>query len=216
MARAEGALHTICLPDSQADAIGAALIDHVERERSVAFQRRLADALGAGIDSAIRQFKLRKGNSDEESWYQATVGRFLACLGCVYGCKIFSNPIKSSRGKSVFAYPDGDELWVVTRLSSHCSTIEVLAHDRALMPDLKTDYGLAEIKTPKSLTKVSARLSHAKEQLGFTAGMDGMTLLSLLRIDDTCAAKAIAVDCVRGGRAANVWLLHVDGVLEGI
>lgn len=200
------------LPTEQRTAILAAMRDRLIPHYS-AQPTELADLYQKGIDSAWHEFK-GLGKSAES--YEATVGAFLRDMGEATGIEISGAYTRNHRGKTLFAEPDGNELWAASRLVGIEPSIEFLPSDRSAYPDIRTRSGFAEIKTPKKAGKTATRLKHAAEQLDAAGGGTKRVYLSALLVDNMAAMRSTAKRFVDDGTLDEIYLIRPDGQVEPI
>lgn len=198
------------LPKVQADAVKAAAC----RALSLCDDDNLAyaDALDAAVSSADKAFR---ANGRTPSSYDATIGVLLRLLGEQYGINLSGSWTRGTKGKPIFALPDGSEVWAVLTAMGDGDEAVFLPQERDMAPDVRTSGGYAEIKTPRSVRKIADRLKHASEQLGAYGNRDGDVYLSLLRLkSDERAAIDVAQRFVDDGTIRNLHIVHADGTTE--
>ena len=200
------------VPIAQREAVLSAMRDRLIPHYS-APPTELADLYQEGIDSAWLEFK---GLGKSAGSYEATVGAFLRDMGDAAGIEMSGTYFRNSRGKTVFAEPDGNELWAASRLTGIEPSIVFLPSDRSVYPDIKTESGFAEIKTPKKAGKTAARLKHAAEQLDAAGDGTKRVYLSALRVDDIAAMKDTAKRFIDDGTLDEIFLMRPDGQIEPI
>lgn len=156
-----------------------------EMERVLAERQeaeRLVSSYEEGVNAAWKKF-VSQGKSAEA--YQETVGAHLKGLGDSLGIELTGQYATTGKGTLVFARPSGEELWAVSKISDIESSIAFLPSDRSLLPDVLTSNGYAEIKTPKSVRKVTDRLAHAAKQLEAVESGEKRVYLSGVHFDST-------------------------------
>ncbi len=168
-----------------------------------------ADVLNSAMCEAAKEF--RAGGKTVDS-YEATVNRFVRLLGEQVGVKASGSWAVNSKGKPIFAVPDGNELWVMMVAMKPGEEVKLLPQERDIVPDVKTAGGYAEFKTPKSVGKVASRLTHAAEQISAREDQAGTVYLSFLRLDgDEDKAISIAQRFVDDETIQNLCVIHADG-----
>lgn len=198
------------LPKAQADAVKAAACraSGLSGKECAAY----ADVLDAAISSASKEFRA-KGRSPAS--YDETVGRLLGLLGKQYGISLSGSHEPGTKGKTVFALPDGNEVWAMLEAMDAGDEVVFLPQERDMVPDVRTSKGYAEIKTPRSIRKVADRLKHASEQLDAIGSPDGDVYLSLLRLE---SEERRAIDAaqrfVDDGTIENIHVMRGDGTIE--
>ena len=171
-----------------------------------------ADVLDAAISSASKEFRA-KGRSPAS--YDETVGRLLGLLGKQYGISLSGSCEPGTKGKTVFALPDGNEVWAMLEAMDAGDEVVFLPQERDMVPDVRTSKGYAEIKTPRSIRKVADRLKHASEQLDAIGSPDGDVYLSLLRLEsEERRAIDVAQRFVDDGTIENIHVMRGDGTIE--
>lgn len=171
-----------------------------------------ADALDAAMSSASKAFR---ANERTPSSYDATVGELLRLLGEQCGVNAAGSWTLGTKGKPIFALPDGSEVWAVLTAMGDGDEAVFLPQEREMAPDVRTSGWYAEIKTPRSVRKIADRLKHASEQLGAYGNRDGDVYLSLLRLkSDERAAIDVAQRFVDDGTIRNLHIVHADGTIE--
>ena len=197
------------VPVAQREAVLAAMRDRLMTGTS-ASPTDLADLYQRGADSAWRDFK-RIGKTADA--YEATIGAFLRDMGEAYGVELSGSYEANDRGRRVFARPDGFELWAARFIAEREGSVTFLPSDRSMYPDVRTELGLAEIKTPVSAGKVASRLKHAAEQLAAVEAEGGSVYLSLARMSEDGASDAsrIAARFVEDGTIRNLFLISGSG-----
>lgn len=198
------------LPKAQSDAVKAAAyrVSGLSGKEFAAY----ADVLDAAISSAAKEFRA-KGRSPAS--YDETVGRLLGLLGKQYGISLSGSWEPGTKGKMVFALPDGNEVWAMLEAMDAGDEVVFLPQERDLVPDVRTSRGYAEIKTPRSIRKVADRLKHASEQLNAIGSPDGDVYLSLLRLEsEERRAIDVAQRFVDDGTIKNIHVIHGDGTIE--
>lgn len=200
------------LPRAQEEALKYAHLDRVRPQGGRVQQQPIdfADALESAARSAWSSFAKDKTIAN----YQGTVANFIGLLASEYGVEWECKTSVNAAGTTVYARPNGDELWVASKLAKKERYLAFLPADQSYTPDVETSTGFAEIKCPSSASKVSARLRHAKVQL--EARSDGLktTYLGLHRMKDVSRARAIAVDLAESGQAVNVQCVLSNGGIE--
>ena len=199
-------------PRAQRDAVLAAMRGRLIPHYS-APPTELAALYQEGVDSAWREFK-RLGKSADS--YEATVGAFLRDMGEAAGIEISGAYTRNRRGKTLFAEPDGNELWAASRLVGIEPSVEFLPSDRSAYPDIRTRSGFAEIKTPKKAGKTATRLKHAAEQLDAAGDGTKRVYLSALLVDDAAAMMSTAKRFVDDGTLDEIYLIRPDVQVEPI
>lgn len=198
------------LPKAQADAVKAA--GYRASGLSGKECTDYADVLDAAISSASKEFRA-KGRSPAS--YDETVGRLLGLLGKQYGISLSGSWEPGTKGKTVFALPDGNEVWAMLEAMDAGDEVVFLSQERDMVPDVRTSRGYAEIKTPRSIRKVADRLKHASEQLDAIGSPDGDVYLSLLRLE---SEERRAIDVAQGfvddGTIENIHVIRGDGTIE--
>ena len=166
-----------------------------------------ADALDAGVKSALKAFRKEKTCSA----YGATVGRFLGLLGDEYGISLSGETYVGSHGKAVGADPNGDELWVA--VTTRTSGEFIYAAREHKCPDIRSAEGpLVEFKTPNSASKLNRLLLDASRKFEDYPGKSRNVVLSLLRLPDEGEAAADAAGrFINDGSIDRIWVLHEDG-----
>ena len=198
------------LPKAQADAVKAAAYraSGLSGKECAAY----ADVLDAAISSASKEFRA-KGRSPAS--YDETVGRLLGLLGKQYGISLSGSREPGTKGKTVFALPDGNEVWAMLEAMDAGDEVVFLPQERDMVPDVRTSKGYAEIKTPRSIRKVADRLKHASEQLDAIGSPDGDVYLSLLRLEsEERRAIDVAQRFVDDGTIENIHVMRGDGTIE--
>ena len=198
------------LPKAQADAVKAAAYraSGLSGKECAAY----ADVLDAAISSASKEFRA-KGRSSAS--YDETVGRLLGLLGKQYGISLSGSREPGTKGKTVFALPDGNEVWAMLEAMDAGDEVVFLPQERDMVPDVRTSKGYAEIKTPRSIRKVADRLKHASEQLDAIGSPDGDVYLSLLRLEsEERRAIDVAQRFVDDGTIENIHVMRGDGTIE--
>ena len=198
------------LPKAQADAVKAAAYraSGLSGKECAAY----ADVLDAAISSASKEFRA-KGRSPAS--YDETVGRLLGLLGKQYGISLSGSREPGTKGKTVFALPDGNEVWAMLEAMDAGDEVVFLPQERDMVPDVRTSKGYAEIKTPRSIRKVADRLKHASEQLDAIGSPDGDVYLSLLRLEsEERRAIDVAQRFVDDGTIENIHVIRGDGTIE--
>lgn len=198
------------LPKVQADAVKAAAC----RALSLCDDDNLAyaDALDAAVSSADKAFR---AHGRTPSSYDATIGVLLRLLGEQYGINLSGSWTRGTKGKPIFALPDGSEVWAVLTAMGDGDEAVFLPQERDMAPDFRTSSGYAEIKTPRSFRKITDRLKHASEQLCAYGNRDGDVYLSLLRLkSEEQAAVAVAQRFVDDGTIKRLHIIHADGTIE--
>lgn len=198
------------LPKAQADAVKAAAYraSGLSGKECAAY----ADVLDAAISSASKEFRA-KGRSPAS--YDETVGRLLGLLGKQYGISLSGSREPGTKGKTVFALPDGNEVWAMLEAMDAGDEVVFLPQERDMVPDVRTSKGYAEIKTPRSIRKVADRLKHASEQLDAIGSPDGDVYLSLLRLEsEERRAIDVAQRFVGDGTIENIHVMRGDGTIE--
>lgn len=198
------------LPKAQADAVKAAACraSGLSGKECAAY----ADVLDAAISSASKEFRA-KGRSPAS--YDETVGRLLGLLGKQYGISLSGSREPGTKGKTVFALPDGNEVWAMLEAMDAGDEVVFLPQERDMVPDVRTSKGYAEIKTPRSIRKVADRLKHASEQLDAIGSPDGDVYLSLLRLEsEERRAIDVAQRFVDDGTIQNIHVMRGDGTIE--
>ena len=198
------------LPKVQADAVKAAAC----RAFGLCDDNNLAyaEALDAAMSSASKAFR---ANGRTPSSYDATVGELLRLLGDQYGINLSGSWTRGTKGKPIFALPDGSEVWAVLTAMGDGDEAVFLTQERDMAPDIRTSGGYAEIKTPSSVRKIADRLKHASEQLGAYGNRDGDVYLSLLRLkSDERGAIDVAQRFVDDGTIRNLHIVHAEGTIE--
>ena len=198
------------LPKAQADAVKAAACraSGLSGKECAAY----ADVLDAAISSASKEFRA-KGRSPAS--YDETVGRLLGLLGKQYGISLSGSREPGTKGKTVFALPDGNEVWAMLEAMDAGDEVVFLPQERDMVPDVRTSKGYAEIKTPRSIRKVADRLKHASEQLDAIGSPDGDVYLSLLRLEsEERRAIDVAQRFVDDGTIENIHVMRGDGTIE--
>lgn len=198
------------LPKAQADAVKAAACraSGLSGKECAAY----ADVLDAAISSASKEFRA-KGRSTAS--YDETVGRLLGLLGKQYGISLSGSREPGTKGKTVFALPDGNEVWAMLEAMDAGDEVVFLPQERDMVPDVRTSKGYAEIKTPRSIRKVADRLKHASEQLDAIGSPDGDVYLSLLRLEsEERRAIDVAQRFVDDGTIENIHVMRGDGTIE--
>ena len=198
------------LPKAQADAVKAAACraSGLSGKECAAY----ADVLDAAISSASKEFRA-KGRSPAS--YDETVGRLLGLLGKQYGISLSGSREPGTKGKTVFALPDGNEVWAMLEAMDAGDEVVFLPQERDMVPDVRTSKGYAEIKTPRSIRKVADRLKHASEQLDAIGSPDGDVYLSLLRLEsEERMAIDVAQRFVDDGTIENIHVMRGDGTIE--
>lgn len=198
------------LPRAQGDAVKLAAC------RASGFSSKecadFADALDAAISNATKEFR---ANGKSPASYDATVGRLLGLLGEQYGISMSGSWSLGTKGKAIFALPDGNEVWAMLAAMDAGDELVFLPQERDMAPDVRTPMGYAEIKTPRSIRKVADRLKHASEQLDAYGNPDGDVYLSLLRFNsDDQAAIDVAQRFIDDGTIENIHVIHGDGTIE--
>lgn len=197
----------------EAESLSSSGFELPSKSEIVANSRKKSDEFGDGMRSAWSRFA--SGDKTAER-YEQTVGRFISNIGEEHKCGISASYVRNNKGKLIFANPDGDEIWAsIIVASNYEESATFLPSDRSLTPDVKTANGFAEIKTPRSVSKVARRLDHAAEQLRDATGSKTV-YLSLLRIDDEDAAIDIARRFVNDGTIDNIVIIHGDGTTESL
>ena len=160
------------LSDKARNAAKAALSmsDASERAVMVATERAWADTYGERIGAAWAKFKKEKTPEN----YEATMGAALAEIGESRGIDLSGE---------FMAQPDGDELWAVTKAAKSRARMLYATREHR-NPDAIIDGNMTEIKTPRSVRKLPARLSEAAEQFGSYPDEPRRCAVSLLRLDD--------------------------------
>lgn len=199
-------------PRAQRDAVLAAMRGRLVPHYS-APPTELAALYQEGIDSAWREFKQLGKSADS---YEATVGAFLRDMGEATGIEISGAYTRNRRGKTLFAEPDGNELWAASRLVGIEPSVEFLPSDRSAYPDIRTRSGFAEIKTPKKAGKTATRLKHAAEQLDAAGDGTKRVYLSALLVDDAATMMSTAKRFVDDGTLDEIYLIRLDGKVEPI
>lgn len=197
------------LPKAQADAVKAAAYraSGLSGKECAAY----ADVLDAAISSASKEFRAKGRNSAS---YDETVGRLLGLLGKQYGISLSGSWKPGTKGKTVFAPPDGDEVWAMLEAMDAGDEVVFLPQERDMIPDVRTSRGYAEIKTPRSIRKVADRLKHASEQLDAIGSPDGDVYLSLLRLEsEERRAIDVAQRFVDDGTIESIHVLRGDGTI---
>ena len=198
------------LPKAQADAVKAAAYraSGLSGKECTAY----ADVLDAAISSASKEFRA-KGRSP--SSYDEAIGRLLGLLGKQYGISLSGSWGLGTKGKTVFALPDGNEVWAMLKAMDAGDEVVFLPQERDLVPDVRTSRGYAEVKTPRSVRKVADRLKHASEQLNVNGSSEGDVYLSLLRLG---SEERRAIDVAQrfgdDGTIKNLRVIHSDGITE--
>lgn len=198
------------LPKAQTDAVKAAAyrVSGLSGKESAAY----ADVLDAAISSASKEFRA-KGRSPAS--YDETVGRLLGLLGKQYGISLSGSWEPGTKGKTVFALPDGNEVWAMLEAMDAGDEVVFLPQERDMVPYVRTSRGYAEIKTPRSIRKVADRLKHASEQLDAIGSPNGDVYLSLLRLEsEERRAIDVAQRFVDDGTIKNIHVIHGDGTIE--
>ena len=198
------------LPKAQADAVKAAAC----RALSLCDDDNLAyaAALDAAVSSADKAFRT---NGRTPSSYDATIGVLLRLLGEQYGINLSGSWTRGTKGKPIFALPDGSEVWAVLTAMGNGDEAVFLPQERDMAPDFRTSSGYAEIKTPRSFRKITDRLKHASEQLCAYGNLEGDVYLSLLRLkSEEQAAVAVAQRFVDDGTIKRLRIIHADGTIE--
>ena len=198
------------LPKAQADAVKAAACraSGLSGKECAAY----ADVLDAAISSVSKEFRA-KGRSPAS--YDETVGRLLGLLGKQYGISLSGSREPGTKGKTVFALPDGNEVWAMLEAMDAGDEVVFLPQERDMVPDVRTSKGYAEIKTPRSIRKVADRLKHASEQLDAIGSPDGDVYLSLLRLEsEERRAIDVAQRFVDDGTIENIHVMRGDGTIE--
>ena len=197
------------LPSFQEDALKHACLDRLDAQTGG--QRRASSELSELFEAARRDAWNRFAKEKTERNYEETFGRFVRLLGEEYGATWECGSTRNVGGTSVYANPNGDELWVAAKVSSYERSLKFLPSDQDVVPDVETPSGYAEIKCPSSAKKTSARLRHAKAQLDAMGSGGKTTYLGLQKINDVDRARAIAADMQSEGSAVNVWCILPDG-----
>lgn len=198
------------LPKVQTDAVKAAAC----RAFGLCDDSHLAyaDALDAAMSDASKAFR---ANGRTPSSYDATVGELLRLLGEQYGINLSGSWMPGTKGKPIFALPDGSEVWAVLTAMGDGDEAVFLPQERDMAPDVRTSSGYVEIKTPRSLRKIADRLKHASEQLGAYGNRDGDVYLSLLRFkSEEQIAVGVAQRFVDDGTIKRLHIIHADGTIE--
>ncbi len=143
-------------------------------------------------------------------------GVLLRLLGEQYGINLPGSWARGTKGKPIFALPYGSEVWeVLTAMGGDGDEAVFLPQERDMAPDVRTSSGYAEIKTPRSLRKITGRLKHASEQLGAYGNRDGDVYLSLLRLkSEEQVAVGVAKRFVDDGTIKRLHIIHADGTIE--
>lgn len=121
------------LPKAQADAVKAAAYraSGLSGKECTAY----ADVLDAAIPSASKEFRA-KGRSP--SSYDEAIGRLLGLLGKQYGISLSGSWELGTKGKTVFALPDGNEVWAMLEAMDAGDEVVFLPQERDLVPDVRT------------------------------------------------------------------------------
>ncbi len=193
------------LPTQQESALKAACT-----ARRVSLARNpaeLADLFEEASRSAWVDFAKQK----TEENYRTTVGRFVRLLGQEFDARWECGTTVNEAGTTIYAKPNGDELWVASKISALENYLRFLPSDQAIVPDVETTSGFAEIKCPSSANKVSKRLRHAAAQLASQGYGEKKTYLGLHRMNDVERARGVAADVQASGIVENVWVVMPDG-----
>ncbi len=193
------------LPTQQESALKAACM--VRRASLARNPVELADLFEEASRSAWVDFAKQK----TEENYRATVDRFVRLLGREFDAHWECGIAVNKSGTRIYAKPNGDELWVASKISALESFLRFLPSDQAIVPDAETTSGFAEIKCPSSANKVSKRLRHAAAQLASQGYGEKKTYLGLHRVNDVERARSVAADIQARGTAENVWVVMPDG-----
>lgn len=197
------------LPRIQEDALKHARLDRFGAQAGG--QQRPSSELSEIFETARRDAWNRFAKEKTERNYEETFGRFVRLLGEEYGATWACGSVRNVGGTTVYANPNGDELWVAAKISPYERSLKFLPSDQDVVPDVETSSGYAEIKCPSSAKKTSARLRHAKAQLEAMSSGEKTTYLGLQKINDVDRARAIAADMQSEGSAVNVWCILPDG-----
>ncbi|MDO4428553.1 MAG: hypothetical protein Q4B91_03475 [Atopobiaceae bacterium] len=198
------------MPQRQIKAVKAAWADamlpanggHMEPER-------LADLFDDGMGSAVSAF--RKDRTMEG--YERTVGRFLEEVGRAYGVELSGEHYVNRKHRVVGAAPDGDEIWVITRLGRGGQFIYATHENKS--PDFRDGEWLLEIKTPKSERKLNNLLVEASSKFATYPEREKRAILSLLRLPDSGdAARDAASRFVDDGTFDEVLVLTREGFVS--
>lgn len=197
------------VPVAQRDAILAAMRVRLMPDAS-ASPTELAGLYQAGMRSAWVDFTNMGRTADA---YRATVGAYISDVGDALGVSLSGSCEENERGRLIFARPDGFEMWAARFVADREGSVTFLPSDRSMRPDVRTESGFAEIKTPASVRKVASRLSHASEQLAAVGDEGGSVYLSLVRMsgDDVSSASETAARFVRDGTIRNLFTISAGG-----
>lgn len=157
--------------------------------------RLIAETLNDALVETEKAFKKEK----TEDNYSATIRRFLNEVGKPFSVEMNGGTyVKKSGREIVGACPDGEELWAALRWAQEygASSIRWIPETTAYKtPDLVADGIGYEIKTPKSMRKITRLAKDASEKRFDLCGASETSknaIFSIVRVGDIEAGKVAA------------------------